>query len=229
VYKARDQRGGVLSKLFIIPAGVVVIIGVFLIGYYVGKGQSRQTAAGEKPPALPEIVSQYLPKNEDFTFYKTLTEKGDKNVSIELKPRPKTDEPPAPKPQVERPVADEKEAKKEASAKPPAQRPEQKAPQTVKPAPVQAAKKEPASAKASNSKVRYTIQVAAYPDRGMAEDEVRGMKRRGYAAFVVATNLGDKGTWYRVRVGSFGNRQSAEKLAGELKAKEGITTFITVE
>jgi DedD protein len=230
VFKMRDQRGGVLSKLFIIPAGVVVIIGVFLIGYYVGRGQSRQTAAGEKLPALPEVVSQYLPKKEDFTFYKTLTEKGEKNVSIELKPRPKTEEPSVTKLREEPPRSvEERPVKKETAEKPPARMPEQKAPQAAKPAPVQTAKKEPATAKASSSKIRYTIQVAAYPDRGMAEDEVRGMKRRGYAAFVVGTNLGDKGTWYRVRIGSFANRQSAEKLAGELKSKEGITTFITVE
>ncbi len=225
----RGQKGGILSKLFIVPAGVVVIIGVFLLGYYVGKGQDRQTAAGEKPPSLPEVVSQYLPKNEDFTFYKTLTEKGEKNVSIELKPRSRTEEPPAPKPPVEMPAAAEKAEKKEVAEKAPAPRPEQKAPQAAKPAPVQTAKKEPAAAKTSGAKIRYTIQVAAYPDRGMAEDEVRSMKRRGYAAFVVATSLGDKGTWYRVRVGSFPNRQAAEKLAGELKAKEGVSTFITVE
>jgi cell division septation protein DedD len=32
-----------------------------------------------------------------------------------------------------------------------------------------------------------------------------------------------------VRVGSFANRQSAEKLAKELKNKEGIDGFITME
>ncbi len=225
---ARDQKGGVLSKIFIIPAGVVVIIGVFLLGYYMGRGQGGQTAAGEKPPALPEVVSQYLPKNEDFTFYKTLTEKGEKNVSVELKPKSKEEEPAPPK-KDDVTATEEKAAKKPSAETATAAKAEPKAPQPAKQAPLQTAKKESAPAKQASSKLRYTIQIAAYPDRGMAEDEVRGMKRRGYAAFVVATNLAEKGTWYRVRVGSFANRQAAEKLAGELKTKEGISTFITVE
>jgi len=214
VVTVRGQKGGVLSKLFIIPAGVVVIIGVFLLGYYMGRGQSRPTA-GDKPPALPDVVSQYLPKNEDLTFYKTLTEKGEKNVSVDLRPKTKSDEP-AP-------------TKKDDLPSPPETKPSKRPEPQAKPTPVQTAKKEPAAPKSSASKVRYTIQIAAYPDRSMAEDEVRSMKRKGYAAFVVASNLPDKGTWYRVRVGSFANRQSAEKLAGELKSKEAMTTFVTTE
>jgi len=76
---------------------------------------------------------------------------------------------------------------------------------------------------------RYTIQVGSYPEKAMAEEEAKNMKKRGYAAFLVATDIPEKGKWYRVRVGSFANRQSAEKLAKELKGKEGIDGFITTE
>jgi cell division septation protein DedD len=222
----RGQRGGVISKVFIIPVGVVVIIGVFLLGYYMGRGRDDRSATAEKLPAMPEVVSQYLPKKEEFTFYQTLTEKGEKNVSVDLRPK---------RPEEQSPVlnndgsrsGDELTGKKQSAVKPASPKAEPKAAVAAKqPVP---AKKEPAAAKQAASKVRYTIQVAAYPDRGMAEDEVRSMKRRGYAAFVVASNLGDKGMWYRVRVGSFSNKQSADKLAGELKAKEGIATFVTAE
>ncbi len=223
---ARDQKGGIIAKVFIIPVGVVVIIGVFLLGYYMGRGREKQAAAVEKPPALPDVVSEYLPKKEEFTFYKTLTEKGEKNVSVDLKPKSRTEEPaPTVRDDVP-PPADERSSRKQSSDKAVVPKAEPKAAQPAKP---QVAKKEPAPAKPAPSKIRYTIQVAAYPDRGMAEDEVRGMKRRGYAAFVVASNLGDKGTWYRVRVGSFANKQAADKLAGELKAKEGLVVFVTVE
>ncbi len=229
VFDARYQKGGVLTKILIIPAGVVVIIGVFLLGYYMGRGPAKQTTAEVRPPALPEVVSQYLPKKEEFTFYKTLTEKGEKNVSVDLKPKGKTDEPAAAPKKEDLPPAEETAVKKAGAEKAPAMKTEPKVPQAAKQAPVQTAKKEATAVKPAASKIRYTIQVAAYPDRGMAEDEVRSMKRRGYAAFVVATSLAEKGTWYRVRVGSFANRPAAEKLAAELKAKEGVETFITVE
>lgn len=208
-----NQTGGIISKVFIIPAGVVVIIAVFLVGYFVGKRQTAETASIDKPAALPEVLSQYVPDKAEFTFYKTLTDKGEKSVSIDLKTKPlpqdKTPEPAAaPKPAPERPP----------KAEPPP-KPQKPAAQTVK--------KE--SAPASDPKVRYTIQVGSYEDRAMADEDVRSMKKMGYAAFVVSADIPDKGTWHRVRVGSFANKHSAEKLANEMKAKEGIVSFITTE
>jgi DedD protein len=230
-----DQRGGFISKIFIIPAGVVVIIGVFSLGYYMGREQGANTASSEKPAALPEVVSQYLPKKEEFTFYKTLTEKGEKTVSIELKPKQRPEEAAPSKKENAVPFAESK-PKQQETARAPEARAEKTA---VKPAVQQSAKsqhapapapKEPAVAKQTPpSKVRYTIQVGSYPEKAMAEEETKNMKKRGYAAFLVATEIPEKGKWYRVRVGSFANKQSAEKLAKELKSKEGIDGFITAE
>ncbi|MDA8100322.1 MAG: SPOR domain-containing protein [Nitrospiraceae bacterium] len=219
-----NEKGSILSKVFIIPAGVVVIIGVFLLGFYMGKRQERP-APTEKPSALPDVMSEYLPKKDDLTFYKTLTEKGEKSVSVDLKPKPKDDPAPAagtnPEEKKEmKPVA-EKPSKKEEPKAAPAK------PSKPQPA-AQTAKAEPAP-KGASSKLRYTIQVGSYPDRAQAEEEVRGMKRRGYAAVLAATNIAGKGIWYRVRVGSFASRPPAEKLAQELKSKEGISAFITTE
>jgi len=223
----RNEQGGVLSKMFIIPAGVVVIIAVFLAGYFVGKREAATTVSADRPPALPEIVSQYLPNKEDFTFYKSLTEKGEKTVSVDLKPKPRSDEPAPPKKEGE-PAAAGEAVKKPAAEKPAVSRTDQapRPAQTKNPAP--AAKKEPA-APAASARVRYTVQVGAYPEKAMAEEEVRNMKRRGYSAFLVATNIPDKGTWYRVRIGSFANKEAAEKLAGELRAKESMEGFVTTE
>jgi DedD protein len=228
-----NQRGGIISKVFIIPAGVVVIIGVFIAGYYMGRDQGKQLASAEKPPALPEVVSQYLPKKEEFTFYKTLTEKGEKTVSIDLKPKQKPEETTAAKKEHDS-SADEGRSPKQDAVKPPDVKserpvtpPTKRAP-SAKPLP-QTAKKETAPEKSAVSKLRYTIQVGSYPEKAMADEEARNMKKKGYAAFVVATDLAEKGKWFRVRIGSFSNKQSAEKLAKELKSKESIDGFITAE
>lgn len=228
-----NQRGGIISKVFLIPAGVVVIIAAFTAGYYAGLDKGKQEAFAEKLPALPEVVSEYLPKKEDFTFYRTLTEKGDKTVSIELKPKLKPEETAAEKKEHERPsAAEEKPIKKDTVKKPESKAERPAASQVRSPAArpqLQAAKKETAPAKTAAPKLRYTIQVGSYPEKAMADDEARNMKKKGYAAFVVATDLADKGKWFRVRIGSFSNKQSAEKLAKELKSKEGIDGFITAE
>ena len=227
-----NQRGGVISKLFIIPAGVVVIISVFALGYFIGRGPSKETESLEKLPALPDVVAQYLPKKEDFTFYKTLTEKGEKTVSIDLKPK-QSSEQHTPVKQASEPAqpAEPRPKKQDASKAPEAkvERPEAPVakPQAVRPQP-QTARKEPAPA-SSAPKLRYTIQVGSYAEKEMAEEEVRSMKKRGYAAFLVATDIPDKGKWFRVRIGSFSNRLAAEKLSNELRSKEGINGFITTE
>lgn len=225
-----NQRGGIISKVFIIPAGVVVIIAVFAVGYYLGRDEGRKTASNEKPPALPDVVSQYLPKKEEFTFYKTLTDKGEKTVSIELKTKPREENAPLKK-EPDVPAGESKPGPE--AAKPPEPKAGKPAPQpakqqAAKPQP-QLAKREPPDTKPAPSKIRYTIQVGSYPEKAMAEEEARNMKKRGYAAFLVATDIPEKGTWFRVRVGSFANKQSAEKLAKELKSKEGIEGFITTE
>jgi len=228
-----NQRGGIISKVFLIPAGVVVIIGAFIAGYYTGLDKGKQEAFAEKLPALPEVVSEYLPKKEDFTFYKTLTEKGDKTVSIDLKPKQRPEEATTANKEREGSSADaEKMIKQDAVKKPEVKAERPAAPQLKPPAArpqPQTAKKEPAPAKTGAPKLRYTVQVGSYPEKAMADDEARNMKKRGYAAFVVTTDLSDKGKWFRVRIGSFSNKQSAEKLAKELKSKEGIDGFITAE
>ncbi len=221
-----NQRGGIISSIFIIPIGIALMVGFFFLGYYVGKYQSK-TNQNEIVVPLPDVVSKNLPKKEDFTFYKTLSDKDNKTVSIDLKPKsdtsqadtgkkteaaqekkkpePKKDKKPEPKP--EKPVA--------------VKEPEQKQ-QVVKKEP-QIAKKEPLS------KMRYTLQIASYPDKAVADEDVRKLKQQGYAAFVKGTEIEGKGTWYRVRLGSFSSKASAEKLQKELQAKAGVTPIISIE
>jgi cell division protein FtsN len=228
----RNERGGILTKIIIIPAGVVVIISVFLLGFFLGRDQGRGTSIAERPPALPDVVSEYLPKKEDLTFYRTLTDKGEKTVSIELKPQPKNEDPASssqPKKEQGTSSAGDGGSERQAQTRNAEQRTEQPAKQQQTVTAPRAVKKEIPPERSMLPKLRYTIQVGSYAEKAIAEEEARGLKRRGYAAFLVATDLPEKGTWYRVRIGSFSSRQAAEKLAGELKAKEGITPFITAE
>ena len=229
-----NERGGFISTIFVIPIGLVLMIGIFFLGYYVGKYKSKTTEDVIVVP-LPEIVSDNLPKKEEFTFFKTLTDRENKTVSIELKPREKEEVPP----QKKETQAEQKKVsqpKTEKKPEPKAEKPErtekaEKSPTIVK-APEQKpqnAKKEPVITRSPDAKVRYTLQIASYQEKDMAEADVKKMKQHGYSAFVVSSDIEGKGTWYRVRVGSFTNRASAEKLQKEIRTKQGITPFITIE
>jgi len=240
-----NQRGGIISKLFVLPMGVALMVGFFFLGYFVGKYQSKPFSPADKPASLPEIATQYIPKKDEFTFYKTLTEKEGKAVSIDLKPiSPAAMDRPAKKTETKASSQEksEKQPKQEKQLdikieKPAPAHPREPAPKPVQPVQAQPkpqqAKKEPAPKPVptplTDTKIRYTIQIAAYPEREMADEEVKGMKKRGYAAFIVSSEVPEKGTWYRVRLGSFSNKASAEKLMNELRAKEGLNPFITIE
>ncbi len=229
------ERGGIISNLLIIPVGVALMVGVFFLGYYVGRYPGKAGGQGENAGPLPEVISENLPKPQDFTFYKTLTAKGDKTVSIDLRPKPssdkaKTDENQAPseasKESGDRTAPKGKMADSTIEKKPSAAVSSERA--AARPSRGRD-KKETAPAKTAHSKLHYTVQVASYPQKQLADDEAKKMKTRGFAAFIVPSAVPGKGTWYRVRLGSFTSRASAERLAKEIHAKVGISPIITLE
>jgi cell division septation protein DedD len=227
-----NERGGIISSFIIIPAAVCLMIGFFFLGYYVGKYQGTQAAQGPSAPPLPEVVSKNLPKPEEFTFYKTLTEKENKTVSIDLRPK-NADR--AANPEKKATEAPKESALPSAKGKEPESRAEKNASQpelakqnSTKPSPALEKKTAPAKS-AAPSKMRYTIQLSAHQEKQAAEDEVKKLKQNGYAAFIVSSDLPGKGTWYRVRLGSFSKKEAAEKLRKEVHAKVGILPIITVE
>lgn len=227
-----NQRGGIISNIFLIPVGVALMVCFFFLGYYVGKYQSNDGNQEAMLPPLPEVVSKNMPKREEFTFYKTLSDREQKTVSIELKPRRIEEIPRKETRDREQP---KKEKKREGKVEKPRAKPKPE-PRPVKketaPAPKpepRTVKKETAPAREPDPNVRYTLQIASYQEKESAEEDVRKMKKLGYAAFIVPSEIEGKGKWYRVRLGSFSNKASAEKLQRELKTKEGINPFISVE
>ncbi|MCL2626861.1 MAG: SPOR domain-containing protein [Cystobacterineae bacterium] len=62
----------------------------------------------------------------------------------------------------------------------------------------------------------WTLQVSSHREEMEANRLVAKLSDKGYMAYVVSTELGEKGTWHRVRIGQFGSRQEAENLANKL-------------
>jgi cell division septation protein DedD len=56
---------------------------------------------------------------------------------------------------------------------------------------------------------RLTIQVSALKDGAAARRIVANLKKDGYPAYVEQIRIADKGVWFRVRVGSYQDRQQA--------------------
>ncbi len=81
--------------------------------------------------------------------------------------------------------------------------------------PVQNAPAKPSAATRSNTS-NLTVQVASFSLKSEAETLRSKLAAKGYNVSIVESHLGDKGTWYRVRVGKRLDPDSAKELAGKI-------------
>jgi hypothetical protein len=81
--------------------------------------------------------------------------------------------------------------------------------------PVKSAPIKPANATRQENN-NLTVQVASFSLRSEAETLRSKLAAKGYNVAIVESFLGDKGTWYRVRVGKHLDPDAAKELAGKL-------------
>ncbi|MCK4546066.1 MAG: SPOR domain-containing protein [Candidatus Eisenbacteria sp.] len=92
------------------------------------------------------------------------------------------------------------------------------------PAPVPGIAEETASRTAIHGGLEgeFAVHVSSYRSRDRAEAEVRSLGARGFETEVVTVDLGSRGVWHRVWVGSLSSRAGAEDLARQLNEEEGF-------
>ena len=83
----------------------------------------------------------------------------------------------------------------------------------------QPVKKAIAAAQDAPATGSMTLQVASLRDARMADAMVARLRGEGYQASRSGVTLPDKGTWYRVQVGRFADREAASATLQALKAK----------
>lgn len=71
----------------------------------------------------------------------------------------------------------------------------------------------------------FLVQVAAFRQQTAAEDLKARLAMRGLQARVVTADLGDRGTWHRVRLGPYPGRGEAERVRDHL-ADDGMQGMI---
>lgn len=74
----------------------------------------------------------------------------------------------------------------------------------------------------SSDAAMFAVQVGSYPEVKEASYRVEEWKARGYPAYMMIADLGEKGLWYRVRIGSFNDKEGASIYLTDLKDREGI-------
>jgi len=90
-----------------------------------------------------------------------------------------------------------------------------------------APKPAPEAAPAASPSGGYVLQIGAYKSQAEADAAWKSYKAKhgallsGYGSDVQQADLGDKGTWYRLRIAGFSSKDTASALCDRLKAEQG--------
>lgn len=74
-----------------------------------------------------------------------------------------------------------------------------------------------------NAHGKFSLQAAAFPTQAAADEFAEKLRHTGVPSYVISTDLGRRGKWFRVRVGRFNAADDAQRFAAEaqLRAKAG--------
>ncbi len=204
----------------LLAAGIVVLGAVFTLGVLVG----QKLAGSQRTDRAPDLLSALDQKSAALeraraapalTFQEELTaDAGNAQAAAKAKPEAVA--------KAEAPKAGEK--KPETSPKPADAG--AIATRTAPPATPAAA---PAAAKPPSGAVpggAFTLQLGASPNREDAERMVSRLREKGYAPYITTTEVPGKGTYYRVRMGSFATREAATRYLEDFKRETKTEAFV---
>lgn len=73
----------------------------------------------------------------------------------------------------------------------------------------------------------YTLQLAAQQSRAEADRFAQNLKAKGYAPYIVEAEVPGKGTWYRIRLGRFPSKDSAQNYLKDFRRETQLEGFVT--
>jgi cell division protein FtsN len=234
------------QMMFLIAGYCFLCVLVFALGVVVGRATSSSETVAETGGAAPNVPREQpaptkgrpersagsriplIPATEpktqavqgpELAFSPPLPESPSTTKSesapVEALPRPK----PAPTPEVVR------------GSDPPTVAPkagEKRDPEAGRLAPsVESKPKPPTTAHASVSQGGdYTIQVSSFRSMEQASDLKGRLSKKGYTVYVQSVDLSDKGTWHRVRIGNYRDKEGAERVASDLRSQESLPATV---
>jgi cell division septation protein DedD len=236
--------------------GIVVLGAVFVLGVLVGKKLAGTPHADRAPDLLTALdhKSDALERARaapPLTFQEELTKPATPAPTVvhapaaaapavaatSSAPAPATPAPSTGAPSASKitPAARPPPAPPVAEAKPaPKAEPEKKA-ETARTAHVEsvATRSAPAAAQpvpkvpeATSSTGAFTLQLGASPNRDDAERQASRLREKGYAPYIVTAEVPGKGTWYRVRMGSFPTKDAATRYLQDFKRETQAEAFV---
>lgn len=245
-----------IVSLFI--GAIVVMGAVFVLGVVVGKNLAGTQAGAAAPDLLsaldaqaeamrnpPVVIDPPLTFQDELTEKKTLTPPPAAPTKlVEVAPVDEK-EPAAPEPLKAEPKkpevkiaekATEKPApvKEEAGEKPALVAVEGQVEKTQVPTRTNDVGLKDAIARVSQKPQEtsangdWTLQLSASQNRDEAEKFAARLRDRGYAPYIVKAEVGEKGTWFRVRMGRFASKDAAQRYLQDFRRETQLDAFVAV-
>lgn len=85
----------------------------------------------------------------------------------------------------------------------------------------------PAEVKSIDKENAYTIQIASFKDKKLAEKAVVKIRAKVPSAHIALRDLGQKGIWYRIYAGQFEQRSEAEVTLSNIKRNYSSSFIIS--
>jgi DedD protein len=221
-------------QLVWLTLGVVVALGLsFALGMLVGKRAERLAAPAAATVEPLAQVDADGALHHELTFYSRLTSPTPARTAGGKAPAPA----PAAEVKPAAPAPDPASAPALATAAPTTPVPTVAARPTETPTTVSVSTPTPAAPTGVEAEVlaeltrgpahkgEFTVQVSSFQTADEARAYASSLERKGYKPFVVAGKVKGKGTWYRVRIGTFKDAAHAQS-AKNLLARNDIPAWI---
>lgn len=230
--------------VFFFMAATAVSVVIFLCGVLVGKGVRPRldTVAAQSAPEPAADVGTRAPRatvpvpheeapaevKDQLSYYDRLAGKEEPDaqkppVSAAPTPADAAAEAPAPPPEDPAAIKEPAGAPSRTTKPEPPQGPAAAAPATPPPAAPPVASPAPSEPVGAG----YAVQVAAVKVSADAEALVKQLTAKGYHAYLVPPEQPGSAGVYRVRVGKFADRATAEEVAKRLATEEHFKPWIT--
>jgi cell division septation protein DedD len=220
--------------------GIVVLGAVFVLGVVVGKKLAGDQRVQEAPDLLTALDQKSAAlehvSDASLTFQDELTRndpRPDDSRAKKPAPEPKRDPPAEPAPKKD----DSKADRAVATATP--------APPTVDAAEPGTPESTPTTARTADKDAglrnafakathptetaaggAFTLQIAASQNRADADKLAARLREKGYAPYIASAEVAGKGTWFRVRMGSFATKDAAARYLADFKQETQLEAFV---
>jgi cell division protein FtsN len=230
IYTPEEEDGGGRARLvagafvgLTLLGGVIVALSLNDGGSGVAPVAPDVTAIPDEAPAAPAPAQvAQAPAAPETQANPEAAVPGAEESAAEEAPELRTSAEPAAPAEPEAPAASESAP---ASITPPALQSRAEAPAAAEPAPEKVAAAEPAApAPVAASGGAYVVQIMALREEGAAKAAWAALQKKhpailgGHALDIEKADLGDKGTYYRVRAAGFETKADAQSACSSLKS-----------